>query len=130
MEQNIRAGIFENACPHRISYVLNRVGTPIPGNGYAVVSGGDGLWYLFRVNDTMTFLERSFGAPDRSAQMPYPAHFAGRKGLLVVKGSGWSNARGHVTLWNGATCSDSCHLGGDPDNGTFVPQTASLWFLR
>jgi hypothetical protein len=128
--QNIQTRIFENACPIRISYVLNHVGVPIPSKGYPVVSGEDGLWYLFRVNDAMTFLERTFGKPDRTTTAPYPADFAGRKGLLIVRGSGWSNARGHVTLWNGSVCSDSCHLGGDPDNGNFVPETAALWILR
>ncbi len=37
---------------------------------------------------------------------------------------------GHVTLWNGAACSDSCHLLQNPDNGTFIPDTASLWELH
>lgn len=104
-------------------------GVPIPSSGYAVVSGADKKWYLFRVNEMMTFLERTFGIPDRTAKSPYPAHFSGLKGLLVVKGNGWTNARGHVTLWSGSHCSDSCHLSLDPDNGTFVPEVASLWKL-
>jgi hypothetical protein len=53
-----------------------------------------------------------------------------RKGIIVVKGQGWSNARGHVTLWDGSFCSDACHLLRDPDNGLFVPETASLWVLH
>lgn len=51
------------------------------------------------------------------------------KGIIVVKGHGWSNARGHVTLWNGSVCSDQCHLLNDPDNGTFVPEVGILWVL-
>jgi hypothetical protein len=129
VEQNINAGIFQNACPIRMSYVLNYTGVPIPASGYAVVSGADKKWYLFRVNEMMTFLERTFGSPDQKAKSPYPAHFVGLKGLLVVKGNGWTNARGHVTLWSGSRCSDSCHLSMDPDNGTFVPEVASLWKL-
>ncbi|WP_311765917.1 MULTISPECIES: hypothetical protein [unclassified Caballeronia] len=50
--------------------------------------------------------------------------------MIVVKGHGWSNARGHVTLWDGSFCSDACHLLRDPDNGLFVPETASLWVLH
>nr|WP_233174907.1 MULTISPECIES: T6SS effector amidase Tae4 family protein [Delftia] len=50
-------------------------------------------------------------------------------GIIVVKGHGWGNAIGHVTLWNGTECSDTCHLMSDPDNGTFVPDMASIWVL-
>lgn len=127
---NIEAGIFQNACPIRMSYVLNYNGIPIPRSGYAVVSGDDKKWYMFRVNEMMTFLERTFGMPDRTAKTPKTSDFVGVKGILVVKGHGWSNALGHVTLWDGNVCSDSCHLAADPDNGTFTPEVASLWTLR
>ena len=130
VEQNIRSGDFQNACPIRMSYVLNYTGVPIPRTGYAVVSGADGKWYMYRVNDMMTFLEKTFGVADKSARAPKTSDFAGLKGLIVVKGNGWLNARGHVTLWNGASCSDTCHLMADRDNGTFTPELASLWSLR
>jgi len=130
VEQNIKSGDFQNACPIRMSYVLNYTGVPIPRTGYAVVSGADGKWYMYRVNDMMTFLEKTFGVADKSARAPKTSDFAGLKGLIVVKGSGWLNARGHVTLWNGVACSDTCHLMSDPDNGTFTPEIASLWSLR
>ena len=129
VQANIDSRVFQNACPIRMSYVMNYAGVPIPRTGYAVVSGSDGLWYLYRVNEMMTFLERSFGAPEHSANSPNPSHFFSKKGVIVVTGHGWTNARGHVTLWNGAVCSDSCHLGGDPSNGSFVPETAALWTL-
>lgn len=124
-------GGFENACPIRMSYVLNRTGFPISKSHlYATVSGGDGLQYIYRVNDMMAYLERKFGKPDKTAGSPQPADFKGLLGIIVIKGDGWGNSRGHVTLWNGSTCSDSCHLMGDPENGYFVPQTASIWLLR
>jgi len=41
VEQNIASGVFQNACPIRMSYVLNYTGVPIPRTGYAVVSGAD-----------------------------------------------------------------------------------------
>jgi hypothetical protein len=130
VEQNIKSGIFQNACPIRMSYVLNYTGVPIPQNPYATASGTDGKWYMYRVNDMMTFLEQTFGQPDKTAKSPKTDDFSGLKGLIVVKGSGWSNARGHVTLWNGTMCSDTCHLLLDPDNGTFTPEVASLWALH
>lgn len=126
---NIDSGIFQNACPIRMSYVLNYSGVHIPASGYSVVSGADKKWYMFRVNEMMTFLQKTFGSADKTAKSPQPADFAGMKGLIVVKGQGWSNAQGHVTLWDGAACSDSCHLLADPDNGSFLPEVAALWKL-
>ena len=108
VQQNIVGGIFRNACPIRMSYVLNRTGTPIPSAGYHVVSGDDRRWYMFRVAEMMTFLERTFGTPDKVANASQPSDFNQMKGVLLVRGTGWSDALGHVTLWNGQLRSDSC----------------------
>jgi hypothetical protein len=130
VQANIDSGIFQNACPIRMSYVLNKVGMTIQRNqGYSVVSGAGGKQYMFRVNDMMAFLAQKLGTPDKTVRSPKEADFAGMKGIVVVKGHGWSNAAGHVTLWNGTMCSDTCHLMNDPDNGHFVPERASLWVL-
>ena len=76
-------------------------------------------------------VERLHGSPaSKTVASPKPEAFAGMKGIIVVKGHGWSNAKGHVTLWDGTQCSDTCHLMSDPDNGTFAPETASLWVLK
>jgi hypothetical protein len=128
---NIRTGTFSNACPTRISYVLNVTGFPITARafGHAMVSGADGRWYLYRVPDMMDHLAKTFGPPDKTVRFPKAEHFKGKKGILAIRGHGWSAAVGHVTLWNGATCLDACHLAHDPDNGTFVPDIGSLWEL-
>lgn len=127
---NTESGKFKNACPIRMSYVLNNTKVLIPRDRkYAVVSGADGKWYMYRVNDMLDFMTEHFGPPDITAQYPKLSDFYGKKGILVISGDGWSTARGHVTLFDGAICSDSCHLTGDPDNGTFIPKTASLWIL-
>lgn len=127
---NIDAGIFANACPIRMSYVLNKTGFPIARNPkYASVSGADGRQYLYRVPDMMRYLNDKFGAPDKTVKSPLPTHFVGMNGIVVIKGHGWSDAVGHVTLWNGSVCSDTCHMLEDPENGTFVPETGSIWKL-
>jgi hypothetical protein len=124
-------GGFENACPIRMSYVLNMTGFPIHKSfQYAMVSGADHRQYIYRVGDIMSYLERTFGKPDKTVKSPKPSDFTNMKGIIVVKGHGWGNAKGHVTLWNGTKCSDNCHLMHDPDNGPFVPETASIWILR
>ena len=87
--QNIASGIFQNACPIRMSYVLNYSALPstrIPRSGYAVVSGADGFWYMFRVGEMMSFLERLFGQADKVASSPSPQDFFGMRGIVVVKG--------------------------------------------
>ncbi len=132
VQENIEmpVGGFENACPIRMSYVLNKTGFPIPKSSrYAMVSGGDRMQYIYRVRDMMRYLEDSFGAPDKDAAAPKPDDFNQMQGIVVIKGHGWGNASGHVTLWNGTLCADSCHLLGDPDNGSFVPESGALWVL-
>lgn len=130
VQQNIATRVFENAYPIRISYVLNKSGTPIRrGVGYQVVSGADGSLYLHRVGETLEYLSRVLGKPDTTASSPEADDFAGMRGILVVTGRGWANARGHVTLWDGRQCADACHLLHDPDNGPFTPETASIWTL-
>lgn len=131
VQKNIDAKIFQNACPIRMSYVLNTTGFPITKGGrYETVSGSDRRLYLFRVHDVMDYLGRVFGKPDKTARSPKPSDFSGMKGIIVVKGRGWANARGHVTLWDGSQCSDTCHLLHDPENGPFIPEIASLWVLK
>lgn len=124
-------GGFKNACPIRMSYVLNKTGFPIRKSPrYKSVSGGDHMQYLFRVDDMMRYLEDALGRPDKVVSSPKPTDFANMRGIILVRGHGWDNAKGHVTLWNGTACSDSCHLMNDPDNGPFVPDTASIWVLQ
>jgi hypothetical protein len=132
VEHNAENGIFTNACPIRMSYVLNYSGVliPKPGAGYAVVSGKDAKWYMYRVKDMMQYLEITFGKPDLAVASPRIKDFAGKKGIMLIRGSGWQDASGHVTLFDGKLCSDACHLLGDPLNGTFIPEQASIWLLK
>jgi len=125
-------GGFANACPIRMSYVLNYSGFPIHQDPrYSMVSGGDKKWYLYRVAEMMSYLENTFGPPDKTITgAPAESDFADKQGIVVVRGHGWSDAIGHITLWNGKICSDNCHLTANPDNGTFIPETASIWVLK
>ena len=125
-------GGFANACPIRMSYVLNSSGIPIPrSDSYKSVSGADGHQYIYRVPDFIKHMISTFGKPDVEVhRRPFRKDFEEYKGILIVRGSGWGNASGHITIWNGITCSDSCHLGYDPDNGTFNPNYAALWILK
>ena len=121
---------FQNACPIRISYVLNYTGFPVQrSTRFHMITGADRKWYIYRVPEMMEYLRQIFGPPDKEFKNPSPENFKEMKGLIVVKGHGWSNAVGHVTLWDGTQCSDECHLLNDPENGPFVPDTAAIWSL-
>jgi len=122
-------GKWRNACPIRMSYVLNRTGFPIQPGKYEAVSARDGKWYMYRVSDMQLYLQDVFGKPEIEVNRPPVADdFREMKGILVVTGDGRGDARGHITLWNGLKCPDICHLVGD-NNGTFSPRRAALWIL-
>lgn len=126
---NIDSGVFQNACPIRMSYVFNKCGISIPKGGrYAVVSGNDKKQYMYRVNDMINYLEDVFGKPDLTVKYPKQTDFNCRKGIIVFSASGWSNARGHVTLLNRNICSDACHLI-NSENGRFTPEKGFFWSL-
>lgn len=78
----------------------------------------------------MEYLERFLGAPDKTVLNPKTSDFSGMRGIIAVKGNGWQNASGHITLWDGKKCADNCHLMYDPSNGTFTPEIASIWLLK
>lgn len=113
---------FTNGCAIRLSYVLNHTGMQIPFIDGQVSSGADGKWYIFRVRELIRFLHSRMGSPDFAQRHPAPAHFKGRKGILVFEVAQWADAEGHATLWNGMTCSDNCYFP--------KAEAAHLWSLQ
>jgi len=123
-------GKWKNACTIRMSFVLNHTGFPIKSNKYSTVSAQIEGQYIYRVEEMISYLRDVFGEPDIVInRVPTPDDFSFMKGILLVTGDGRSDARGHITLWNGSTCSDTCHLAGDENNNTFKPIKAALWVL-
>ncbi len=126
VKQNIDLGVqdprlgFTNACALRMSYSLNYSGISIPRGSWNTVSGGDNKWYIFRVKDIVSFLNNSFGKPDKTIKTPKPKDFSALKGILIFNVN-WSDATGHATLWDGSTCSDHCYF---PE-----AKEASIWIL-
>jgi len=127
VKQNIDLGVkepnlgFTNACALRMSYALNYSGISVTRGNWKTVSGADNKWYIFRVKDLVTFINHSFGKPDKVVINPTPKDFNAQSGILIFKVS-WSDATGHATLWDGSTCSDHCYF---PE-----AQEASLWILK
>ncbi len=112
---------FTNACAIRMSYALNYSGAVVTRGVWKTVSGSMGKWYIYRVKDLLKYLNHKFGAPDKVVANPKPADFKGYQGILVFNVS-WRDATGHVTLWDGKSCSDNCYFP--------VASEASLWSLK
>ena len=106
-----------NTCTIRLSRSFNYAGkewripatfafaTQYEPKKLTTIKGGDGLRYAFRVAEMLKYLKARFGQPKirvlKQRGDGMPAQFAGRKGILVFNDCGWSDATGHVDLWNG-----------------------------
>lgn len=105
---------YANACALRLSRAFSYGGLEITSTarGYKV-QGGDGKRYLLRVVDIIALVKANFGAPDMEVTpqgSDVSDQFRGKTGVLIFEVSGWGNATGHVTLWNGSDCGDSCYF--------------------
>ena len=112
-----------------MSYVLNYSGTQVPKIAGETVSGADGKFYFFRVRNVVTFLRLRCGKPD--AALKYPPSGGGpladQKGLILFEVSGWGDAAGHATLWNGKSCYDHCYF--NEVGATYRTTQANFWKL-
>lgn len=117
-----------NTCAVRISYILNESGLAIPRIQGQTVSGADKRQYFFRVNNLIVFLKSKWGRPE---VVKYPpsggGSLSGKKGLILFETSGWLDARGHATLFNGSICYDHCYFNEPGVN--YRTDRANFWSL-
>ena len=120
---------WENTCAVRMSYILNYSGLLIPRAMGQTVSGADQRWYYFRVRQLIAFLRQQWGQPDSVMKYPPPGggDLAGKNGVILFEVSGWSDAAGHATLWNGTTCYDHCYF--NEPGATYTTDKANFWSL-
>jgi hypothetical protein len=120
---------WSNTCAVRMSYILNYSGTQVPKIAGETVSGADGKFYFFRVRNVVSFLRQRWGKPD--AALTYPPSGGGpladQKGLILFEVSGWGDAAGHATLWNGKSCYDHCYF--NEVGATYRTTQANFWKL-
>ena len=94
--------ISERQYNHRLapkeSYAFNYSGKEIKKSDGNVSSGADKKWYLYRVNDFIKFLDANYSNKEETTNI---ATFQGKKGVIVFKDCGWSDATGHVDLYDG-----------------------------
>lgn len=117
---------WENTCCIRMSKALNYSGVKLsnaPSRG-GTINGKDGYKYWIRVRDLMAFLKQRFGAADVESEPGQNAidKFIHKKGIIMFDVTGWGNATGHFTLWDGS------HLiyPGDPEHDN--PQSIYYYF--
>lgn len=120
---------WSNTCAVRLSYILNQVGVLVPRIPGQTVSGTGGHQYFFRVRDLIAFLRQRWGEAEIINYPPADGgSLAGKKGLVLFEISGWSDAHGHATLFDGKSCYDHCYFNGPGAN--YRTDRANFWSLK
>ncbi|MDD3005438.1 type VI secretion system amidase effector protein Tae4 [Flavobacterium sp.] len=98
---------WENSCAIRMSRGLNYSGVKLPkasSNGGNII-GDDKFNYWIRVKDLKEYLikllQNKFTLIEEVGGINAVEKFKNKKGIIVFDVSGWSNATGHFTLWDG-----------------------------
>jgi len=102
-----------NTCASRMSVALNRAGVPINKSiaascGARTVSAGDGSQIIYGVADLRKYLLKTLGKPVEDKYSPFDSNFSGKQGIIAFSVN-WSNATGHIALWNGASYREPVH---------------------
>ncbi|WP_208456207.1 T6SS effector amidase Tae4 family protein [Burkholderia latens] len=83
---------------------------------------------LFRVRDLIRFLEQRWGKAEAVKYPPWTGGpLAGRQGIILFEVSGWRDAQGHATLFNGRTCYDHCYF--NEPGARYRTDCANFWSL-
>lgn len=138
--------IYENACALRLSYALNYGGMPInknkrPTGGTKLIGADNNLYYtgVYTVRD---FLVLNWGTSDKPYK-PYKVMSSktensklasdltslNKKGVICMKVTGWDDAAGHITLWDGTGFSDGTNYLLDPRSNVIVTEL-QFWELK
>ncbi|PTQ92463.1 RHS repeat-associated protein [Mucilaginibacter yixingensis] len=92
---------YGNTCAMRLSYALNKSGATIPYIRGKTFKGSNNLNYFIRVKDMASYMDATYGQPNINGMRP--GDFSGKTGIIQFNVSGWSDATGHFTLWNGSS---------------------------
>jgi len=127
-----------NTCASRLSVAFNKGGEPISLASVRAahahsISAADHSQIIFRVSEFRDYLIHTLGKPQLDSDSPFDSAFRGKKGIIAFSVN-WSDASGHIALWNGATYREPAH----DDYATFVSSVnprvrtsrAEFWELR
>ena len=100
---------FANACALRLSYAFNWCGEDckIPYVADKTGSGdADGNnvkeWYFYRVSDMANYLNDTYGNYEEVLK----ENIMGKQGIIGFSDCNFSNASGHLDIWDGEKCLD------------------------
>jgi hypothetical protein len=110
----IQSPNFTNTCVIRMSRAFNYANSgklfDIPSNfhGMLTVKGGDKLNYALRVSEFNAFLQHQYSKPTMVLKRKDGEYdlksIQGVRGIIKFDVSGWSDASGHFTFWDGSSC--------------------------
>jgi hypothetical protein len=113
----VDADWITNTCAIRVSRVLNQNGIPIPppsARQLDVVSGADTLWYSYRQKQLQGWFEGQFGPPSLSLSRPVDRRkLLNLKGIIAFDITAWSDATGHIDIWDGERFGTQAEAHGD-----------------
>jgi hypothetical protein len=126
---------FVNTCVIRMSRAFNYANSgslfDIPKGypGLLTFKGGDDLNYAIRVSEFDHYLNHHYGKPTvsltrKDGKFDMKA-LQNQTGIIRFEVSGWSDATGHFSLWDGG----SCQYCGDHDYFA-MKQTSSISFWK
>lgn len=108
----VNAHWITNTCAIRLSRTLNYNGVPVPIHfpGLSTVKGGDGKNYGFRVQELHRWLDHALGAPDcdttKKTGVAFDKNSLSKFRGIIGFDIRFSDATGHLDLWDGTRFSD------------------------
>lgn len=111
LEKNIGTPGFPangNTCAVRMSRALNYSFFPISSKvaknlKIETMTGADGKLYIFRVRNLKTYLQQELDITPSRVTKNFATAFSGKRGIVCFDISGWSDASGHIALWDGSS---------------------------
>jgi len=102
-----------NTCAARLSIAFNKAGAPILESvanaaGARTVGAADGTRIIFGVADFRRYLLHTLGTPSIDGTRPLDDTYQGRTGIVAFRVN-WSDASGHIALWNGRAYREPTH---------------------
>ncbi|MEA1674151.1 T6SS effector amidase Tae4 family protein [Nitrospirillum sp. BR 11163] len=102
-----------NTCASRMSVALNQSGVPILSStasaaGARTIGTADGSRIIYAVSDLRTYLRHTLGKPSLDNTSPFDDAFLNKQGIIAFSVN-WSNATGHIALWNGSNYREPSH---------------------
>ena len=130
-EQQWLGGANGNTCTIRLSRMLNYSGVAIPKNpqGMRTTTGADHRNYAFAMLEMRGWLTDHFGAPtiDRTRTAGFARRVRGIEGIIAFD-IHFTDANGHVDLWDGHTFYDEVYGLSHAGHDFFdMARRVSLW---